>query len=234
MSESISLNTSRGLSGNTLKLIAIITMLIDHIGVTLVCEEPFYTICRGIGRLAFPIFCFLLVEGFFYTQNIMHYGIRLLLFALISEIPFDLVFHHELYNFHYQNVFFTLFIGLITLVIFAEIDKRFTRSILLRKISKIFILFFGMFIAYAVNTDYSYIGILTIIIFYEFYTNRLLATVLACCCLSFLNILEFTALLDIFLICCYNGKRGFNLKYLFYLFYPLHLLLLYYIEKSFL
>ena len=97
----------KGLSGGAFKMIAIITMFIDHLGATVlraivrlpsVSSVPesqkmwlaIYNLSRDIGRLAFPIFCFLIVEGFLHTRNVKKYAGRLFLFALISEIPFDL------------------------------------------------------------------------------------------------------------------------------------------------
>ena len=100
-----------GLSGSTLKLIAIVTMFIDHLGVVAFETQisnymvPYY-IMRLIGRLAFPIFCFLLVEGFFHTRDVKKYALRLLVFAFISEIPFDLAFNRQLFYWRHQNVFF--------------------------------------------------------------------------------------------------------------------------------
>ncbi len=124
MKESMSART-RGITGNTLKIIAIVTMLIDHIGVaifengmlkyqdnSLAWVSIANLVLRTIGRIAFPIFCFLLVEGFFHTRDIKKYGTRLFLFALISEIPFDLAVFDTWFYPGYQNVYFTLFIGL--------------------------------------------------------------------------------------------------------------------------
>ena len=121
----------KGLSGSTLKLIAIITMFIDHIGAVIV-ERMLYvtgntgsftyeqmqnldTILRSIGRIGFPLFCFLLVEGFLHTRNLGKYALRLLVFAVVSELPFNLAFAGQLFFAGYQNVFFTLLIGLITM-----------------------------------------------------------------------------------------------------------------------
>lgn len=140
----------KGLSGSTIKLIAIIAMLIDHTaatilermmmraGYTLVMSDnrlmsawiaghPLlyysYITMRLIGRFGFPIFCFLLVEGFVHTRNRVKYALRLFLFALISEIPFDLAVHGEWFYTQYQNVFFTLFIGLITMCAFSFFEE---------------------------------------------------------------------------------------------------------------
>lgn len=115
----------RILSGSALKMIAIITMLIDHIGAVLLSmyqpaqkilftlfgrEYTVYLIFRDIGRAAFPIFCFLLLEGFRHTRSRFLYGRNLLLFALLSEIPWNLMFTNTL-RYERQNVFFTLFLG---------------------------------------------------------------------------------------------------------------------------
>ena len=124
----------KGISGSTLKMIAIVTMLIDHIGAAVLARLLMvnglgeldqtnadaimqwlsangalywtYTIMRMIGRVAFPIFCFLLVEGFLHTHDVKKYAMRLGLFALLSEIPFDLAFSSKILEFNYQNVFF--------------------------------------------------------------------------------------------------------------------------------
>jgi hypothetical protein len=132
-----SVEVKRGLTGSTLKLIAIITMFIDHIGafliepilfnanpymtkpilwgLTLTQLKTLDTTLRLIGRLAFPLFTFLLVEGFLHTRSKKNYLIRLSLFALISEIPFDLARSRIMFDFSYQNVFFTLALGLAVL-----------------------------------------------------------------------------------------------------------------------
>lgn len=153
------MQTKKEITGATLKWIAIITMLIDHIGAAIL--EPYMGgefgpmptkvlglnsmiwdfIIRGIGRVAFPIFIFLMVEGFFYTRNRKKYAIRLGLFCLISEIPFNLGFHPqdmEIYSdlprlkfidfdYTYQNVFFTLFIGFLTIWVMKVVSDYFAQ-----------------------------------------------------------------------------------------------------------
>ncbi|MDO5336225.1 MAG: TraX family protein [Eubacteriales bacterium] len=145
-------NKKRGISGSTMKIIAIVTMLIDHIGAALLGRLLMQTgymnvlqsgdaalieqwakgnagllgtffIMRMIGRLGFPIFCFLLVEGFQKTRNVKKYILRLGIFALISEIPFDLAFHGTLLEFSYQNVFFTLFFGILVMYAFQSASE---------------------------------------------------------------------------------------------------------------
>ncbi|HWT26306.1 MAG TPA: TraX family protein, partial [Mobilitalea sp.] len=135
-----------------LKMVAIIAMLIDHTAAVLVPQGSVYYIpMRCIGRLAFPIFCYLIVEGFNHTSNVKKYIIRLGLFALISEIPFDLAFYHEhfgsefikdfqgaigskyfiLHLISYQNVFFTLFLGLCLITIMNMVEKKFDKQVII-------------------------------------------------------------------------------------------------------
>ena len=108
-----------GISGYWLKLIAVISMLIDHTSAVILeqipgLEAPAFFM-RIIGRLAFPIYCFLLVEGFYHTRSRAKYAGRLFLFALISEVPFDLAFSRRMWDFSSNNVFFTLLFGLLVI-----------------------------------------------------------------------------------------------------------------------
>ena len=93
------------MTGLTLKLIAVISMLLDHTGHVLFPGQIWF---RYVGRLAFPIYSFLLAEGFFHTKNLKSYMFRLLFFGIISEIPFDLAFYDTVFTFEHQNVFWTL------------------------------------------------------------------------------------------------------------------------------
>lgn len=141
---------NKGITGSTVKIIAVVTMLIDHIGAAILTRmlivRGMYTmpgdsaaiarwlaengalysamlVMRMIGRLGFPIFCFLLTEGFQKTRSRKKYMFRLGLFALISEIPFDLAFSGQILEFRYQNVYFTLFIGMLGLTAFDCLAK---------------------------------------------------------------------------------------------------------------
>ena len=125
----------KGLSGSALKMIAIATMLIDHIAATVIIRVlkfggyndslyQLYRVMRNIGRIAFPIFCFLLVEGFMHTRDREKYALRLGCFAAISEIPFDLAFNGKILEVGYQNVFFTLLLGLLTMMAYDSVMKQ--------------------------------------------------------------------------------------------------------------
>lgn len=252
----------RGLSGSTLKLIAIVTMLIDHTGATLLgrflmasgymdmaasgSQEEIaawlsqnsalyltYWVMRLIGRIAFPIFCFLLVEGFQRTHDVRKYALRLGLFALISEIPFDFALRSQALEFSYQNVFFTLFIGLIAMIGYDQVCRRQWLSgkradQLVKLLLCALILLVCCTAADFLRTDYASTGVLCITVLYVFRRKKPL--MIAAGCIAFLW--EFTAPLAFLPIAFYNGKRGMKLKYVFYLFYPVHLLLLYLIALA--
>lgn len=222
----------KGLSGSTLKLIAIITMLIDHIGAGIIEQMPGFftnttlywtdTILRLIGRIAFPIFCFLLVEGFLHTSNMKKYASRLFLFALISEVPFDLAFKRQIFETSSQNVFFTLFIGLLTLIAIKHFEKN--------KVLIVISVFAGILAAQLLSTDYKGLGIVFILLLYVFRKNMKIRNIV-CSLVILTNLFEITAPLAFIPISLYNGERGFKMKYFFYVFYPAHLLLLYAIAQ---
>lgn len=235
----------RGISGSTLKLIAIITMLIDHVGAVIVWRMilrraeaqgmvgmiigdelySFYRILRNIGRIAFPIYCFLLVEGFQRTRSRKRYALRLGIFALISELPFNLALSSEVIHTAHQNVFFTLLIGLLTMIAADAISNSGSRKVpvFVRYLAEIAVFAAGAFMAEAMCTDYGAKGIFCIMVLYLFRRNKLAQTLSGAVAFSW----ETTAPLAFIPIWFYNGRRGLKLKYVFYLFYPLHLLILY-------
>lgn len=233
-----------------LKMIAIIIMLIDHIGAIFIPSDTVLCLVfRSIGRLAFPIFCFLIVEGFYHTKNVKKYLIRLGIFALISEIPFDLAFYREWHgtdvnlsnidsttisNFMlHQNVFFTLFFGLLLITIMNKVEKKFQKQIILNNLINGLVTIAFCIIAAVLKVDYGYYGILLITAFYLFRGNKVLVTLAIFLVLGYLlnDIFSgFFATLSMAFIAFYNEKKGKDIKYLFYIFYPAHLLILYLIS----
>lgn len=208
------------MSGYSLKLIALVTMFIDHMGLVLF---PDVIILRCIGRISFPIFAFLIVEGFVHTSNFKKYIARIVAFAFVSEIPFNLLVSGRLIDFEHQNVFFTFAIGLMVLY--------FVRKNTVLILNNAFLIL-GILFSVILMTDYSIYGIGLIYIFYVFkYDKRVMF------CLSTLVSLisggaqSFAALATLLLV-FYNGERGSfipdkkYIKYLFYVFYPLHMLVL--------
>lgn len=243
----------RGISGSTLKIIAIIAMLIDHIGAVILerilinaglftvmqsgdtnAIMQFYTENAGlltlytvmrqfIGRLGFPIFCFLLVEGFLHTRNVTKYAVRLGIFALISEVPFDFAFAGKPFYFGYQNVFFTLFIGLLVMLAYQAIAEKMKAHVAVKVLLYIASFGAGALFAAFLRTDYGAIGIMCIMALYIFRKNKVFQIIAGCAAFLW----EITAPLAFIPIGFYNGKRGLKMKYVFYAFYPLHLFVLY-------
>ncbi len=226
------------LSAGTLKLIAIVTMFIDHFAAGVYAKmyskgyflqwsmadyaADIYYICRDIGRFAFPVFCFLLVEGFFYTRSRIKYLRNLMIFALISEVPFDLLLEEKI-GFSGQNVFFTLAIALGVIWGITRVKEKFATEPTISFFLQGTVIVAGCLLAYGLSTDYSYYGIVLAVIFYYYRNNRILACLVGYVWFTFEPwcFPAFIALLF------YNGKRGISLKYFFYAFYPVHLLLLY-------
>lgn len=226
---------THGVSGSTLKLIAVVTMLIDHVAATVIARMLFtgqgtqmlwriYFGMRDIGRIAFPIYCFLLVEGFDHTRNRRKYALRLFLFALVSEVPFDLAFGSTFLEFGYQNVFFTLLIGLLTIMAFDAVYEKQEWHVAVRAVLLAVIAVGGMGLVYLMHTDYDAKGVMVILILYL--TRKIGGLQILAGCLAFCW-WELPAIVAFIPIAFYNGKRGLNIKYFFYAFYPVHLLILY-------
>ncbi|MGN0402265.1 MAG: TraX family protein [Acetatifactor sp.] len=319
-----------GISGSTLKIIAMTAMLIDHIAAAvftriLICRgyfgavsardmgkvclqfmdnEALYLLVsrmRMIGRIGFPLFCFLLVEGFQKTGNRKKYILRLGIFALISEIPFDLAFAGKVFDFSGQNVYFTLLIGMLFMCACTYVSKlrlpgavkavlvgagilllpvyyvkRYTSLVtkllepflviggelgLIHSRTEAFwfvsfclaavlfilwliyrrvvgpdaawglgvsfgMLTLGMLLGDLMKTDYGGSGVLTIAVMYFLRGGRILSGLGGCTMLNITHTNEVTAYLALIPIAYYNGERGLKLKYLFYAFYPVHLLVL--------
>ena len=217
------------LDGRTLKTIALISMLIDHTGCALF---PHLAILRYLGRLAFPIYCFLLTEGALHTKDIRKYIFRLLIFALVSEIPFDLaLMDGRLFYMKHQNVFFTLAIGVAMIGICEYLGRRISPG-------KVWILHVAVFAAAALIAEYAEVdyharGIMVIAAFYFFRNEAAIKYFLVAMVLFYMGGKEPAAVISLLLIDLYNGKRGSQpaaLKYGFYAFYPVHLTILYLIR----
>ena len=203
-----------------LKCIAIVSMALDHTGAVL---YPSQIWLRCLGRIAFPIFCFLIVKGFFHTHDVRRYMGRLGVFALISEIPYDLAFRGVPLEYAHQNVFFTLLIG-IGMMVLLERNREWP--------VKAVILLLAMWLAVLIRSDYNFRGVLLIFVFYIFHESRWLA-VTAGGFWNFLyqGVIQKYGVLSVLPLALYNGERGRKMKYFFYIFYPAHLLLLYGISR---
>ncbi len=258
------------MSGFVLKIIACIAMLLDHIAIIFnIAILPF----RAIGRIAFPIYAFFIVEGYFKTSNVKKYKMRLIVVALISELPRKLFIRNLSFDKFVEaflkdpiptlfinngiNAIFTLFIGLVLIDILSKINRKYDncqnqrKKLIIAILSAISIVT-ACVVAVLINSDYSYIGILMIVVFYYFKNNSLRlafgfgAITLFDLIMSFfvesepfvwclISLSKIAVLIPLFV---YNGMSGLPQKqtskkfiqWSFYLFYPLHLLILYLIS----
>lgn len=231
-------HNTKGVTGFTLKMIALCTMFVDHFAATMLegfmegelWQQIIYWGLRGVGRMAFPIYCFLLVEGFCHTKNIRKYLIRMFIFALASELPFDLAFNYNhKYFWKSNNVFFTLFLGLAAITLLDLYKRNRTKlhmwAVIL--LSAVTIIAFAALAEFVLFTDYGGAGVLAIVLIYYFHNNKALGFSLAVVALFlFASVTELPAIAMLPVIIFYNGERGRQVKYVFYAFYPVHLLLL--------
>ena len=224
------LNSFRILSGSALKLLAVVSMLIDHLAAFYWYNVPalqavWFTIghraftplilMRIFGRIAFPLFAFLIVEGFVHTRSRKRYGLNLAIFALISEIPWNLV-HTGTLLYPGQNVFFTLLLGFLGLCAIEKYSGN--KPYLLGSLLGLLV------VSIFLRADYGCSGYGFILLLYVLRDNKILQAIIGSCVLGS----RWIAGLAFIPINMYNGKRGFVKgpvwKYAFYLFYPLHLL----------
>lgn len=224
------------ITGSFLKWLAMVSMLIDHVGAMLL--EPWlnatgglaypdidwdtlYMAMRLIGRLAFPIFCFLIVEGYHHTHDVKQYAKRLLIFAFISEIPFNLGVNQTLFDFGHQNVFFTLLAGLLAIWALEKVENRWQRLVAIALLVSL---------AELLNTDYGAYGVIMILLLHWTRRNRRIQVAVG----ALFNLAQMTAALAFIPIYFYNGKKGRgNAKWLYW-FYPVHILILALIYQYFL
>ncbi|ERK53635.1 TraX family protein [Leptotrichia sp. oral taxon 879] len=222
----------RVFSGAQLKYIAFLSMLIDHVNKALMypllTENGFLRYVSDVfdilGRVAFPIFMFFLVEGFFKTGNRFKYLLNLIIFGIISEIPFDLFQSAVFFQPNSNNVMFTLALALVMIWVIDElkVPKSYIIPPVLWFPVSIIIVITVCLLSMIWGLDYEYHGILIAYFFYIFRNNPILSIIG-----GYLSIFKTPwALLGFGLTLTYNGKRGKQNKILNYLFYPVHLLIL--------
>lgn len=229
----------RILSGSTLKIIAVISMLIDHTAKFLFADyeaihqvlftlgnlkvTPYFCLSSIIGRLAFPLFAFLIVEGYQHTRSVTRYARTLLLFAILSTLPYNYV-QGDVFAFHGSNVLFTLFLGVVCLY---AIDHT-------TRLKSALVIIAALCIAFLIKCNYGPTGVAMIIAMYLLRQRReyqCLPIIIAFMSRKY----AMCATLAAIPIMMYNGERGFIRghvgKYLIYIFYPLHLLVLGYLRN---
>ena len=214
-----------------LKLLAMVSMVADHTAVIFSGADflttvlltaggrgfTVYKILRTFGCLAFPIFCFLIAEGAAKTKNIRKYCVRLAVFAILSEIPFNLLVSQNVFCAEKQNVYFTLLLGVLMIFVYENVR---------REVGKFFLMALLAVTAICLKTDYGLKGVLLILVMYALRAKPALQAVLSYPLLSG-GLPAMAAFIPINL---YNGRRGFIRsacwKYAFYIFYPVHILLI--------
>ncbi|MBO4473424.1 MAG: TraX protein [Clostridiales bacterium] len=230
--------SGRGISGSALKVIAVISMLIDHTSGHVLAKYEWmyapllefqghkltwmYILRNFIGRLAFPIFCFLLVEGFLHTRSRLKYALNLGIFAILSEIPWNLLHGGSVLNYKSQSVFFTLLFGLLGIWALEYFEKEKAKSVL--------IVVGLLMVSSFAHADYGAKGYGLILAIYGLRNSKLLTAVVGSALTSWRAGIAFIP------ISLYNGERGFVrgkvLKYAFYAIYPVHMLVLYLIKRG--
>jgi len=242
-------------------------MVIDHVGLIFF---PHILLLRIVGRLAFPLFAWLIANGAYYSKNTKIYLARLFLFAVVAQIPFILINRLIDPAFWELNVLFTLFLGLAAIVLMRRSKNNFT-SVLIVILSAV--------LAEILNTDYGALGVLAIVVFYVSFkdikkmiilqiclftllslipivvvialtrvANPVASTLSVTVCPStwisvcfklsvaippnfvILNLIEPLGLFSLILIAFYGNQEGWKMKYIFYWFYPMHLVILYIIK----
>lgn len=238
-------HTKLDISSAGLHVLAMALMLCDHMWAMLFPAAEWLT-C--IGRIAFPIFAFLIVEGYTHTHNLRRYLLRMLVWALIAEVPFDLMYGGTVFYPFHQNVLWTFLLSLLLIALIEKCRARFQAVPAALLSAGIVVL--GYVLGYAAMVDYYGVGVLTVLTFFFFRKRNWICRLGQLACLYILNVhlldglyypvqvFGFTievvqqgfALLALLPIWLYQGRQGFHNKafqYFCYAFYPLHMLLLF-------
>lgn len=232
------------LTAAVLHIIAMTLMLMDHLWATLLPAREWLT-CAG--RVAFPIFAFMAVEGYFHTRSFKKYILRMLLFAVLSEIPFDLMYGGTWFYPVHQNVLWTFLLGLLGVWLMEQVRKKGKTWMYL--LVCVLVVPAGLVLGTLCMVDYYGVGVLTIFVFYFLHGRKWWCFLGQLAALYWLNVellgglmypvqlfgMEFElcqqglALLALIPIWLYRGRQGYHSKtfrYLCYAFYPVHMLLL--------
>lgn len=232
------------LTSFALHILAMLFMLCDHLWATVVSGNLWMGL---IGRIAFPLFAFFIVEGYFHTKNLKKYVGRLLIFALLSEIPFNLMMGSRALYPPHQNVLWTFLIA-IGLIHLNEKARR-TGKWPVRILTAVGTVLLGAIVGLLTMVDYYHAGVLTVLVFYFFRGRKWWALLGQLICLAYINLemlggigyevqllgqalfisKQSFALLALIPIWLYRGRQGYHskpLQYVYYAFYPVHMLIL--------
>lgn len=224
----------RVLDGTTLKIIAMISMVFDHAG-DMFFPEVMWP--RMIGRLGMPVFSFCIAEGYAHTRNKKKYLCRIGIFALISEVPFDLAFEGRI-GFDHQNIMLTYFLSVAALMLFDLIrgikDPEGKPAPVWKTVFGVFVVAAIAVLALLLRADYTIFGVISVFLFYVLrQKHHLLRVGVGTAFLALTRTVGYYCATGFSFIplAMYNGKKGKGLKWLFYFFYPAHLLLLALIKR---
>lgn len=221
------------MTSTKLKIIACVTMFIDHATLFFHFKKDFALVAtmHAIGRLAFPIFAFLIAEGFYHTKNVKKYLTRLFLFAVVSQVPYNIVFFEEWIQWEQLNILFNFFFGLLALCVYKKNKYAGIGAVII----------FSCLNQFTIHMGYGAFGVLLVFFFYIFRDSFVkqagsLTLLMIIYILNFIikyyprmgfyTFLQAFAVLSLFILYFYNGKKGKDIKYLFYAFYPTHIALL--------
>ncbi|MBR2551159.1 MAG: hypothetical protein IKE92_14375 [Clostridiales bacterium] len=230
---SIRYDKLRVLDGTVLKIIAMVSMVFDHVG-DMFFPDVLWP--RMIGRLAMPLFAFCITEGYIHTSDKKKYLIRMGVFALVSEVPFDLAFEGKV-SLNHQNIMLTFFMSILALMLFDLIRGKKNEDTGRYSIGKTIlgslVIIGTAAVAILIKADYTMFAVISVFLFYLFKdTKHFIRTGVGVAFLALTRTMGYycTTGLSIIPLLLYNGKKGKGLKWLFYAFYPGHLLLLYLIK----
>jgi len=232
------------ISSAGLHVIAMVLMLMDHMWATVFTNAGWLT---AVGRLAFPIFAFMIVEGYTHTRNLKKYVLRLFGFALIAEIPFNLMVGNSVIYYVHQNVLWTFLIG-IGLIHINELARK-KEKLWLTVLTMVLTTLLGFVLGFATFVDYNAAGVLTVLAFYFFRGRKWWCYLGQLAALYYINVellqglffevelfghkfeivQQGLALLSLAFIWLYKGRQGKKSKafqYFCYAFYPAHMLIL--------
>lgn len=237
-------------SSCSLHILAMACMLCDHMWASLF---PYMEWMTCVGRIAFPIFAFMIVEGYFHTKDIKKYLLRLLIFAVISEVPFDLLYGSmPIYPYH-QNVMWTLMLGLLGILAIETVKKK--QKLWLTILTSVGVVLGGLVIGTISMIDFYGAGVVMILVFYFFRGRKWWNYLGQLVFMYYINseilgglyynvklfghnfevVQQAIALVALIPIWLYRGRQGYHakwFKYLCYGFYPAHLLILFIIWKA--
>lgn len=231
-----------GLTSNMLRLLAVLFMISDHVWATYMSFGNWMTY---VGRLAFPIFAFQISEGFVHTKNFKKYALRLFIFALISELPFNLFYSSRWFNPYHQNVMFTLLLGLLAIKVIDNLKKDHRFQNIALSVLWLLLIVTGSVLGFA---DYGFNGVLMVVLFYVcrnfpfawlgqlvgmvainiiFFEGQVIPTEIFGIAVEIPT--QAFAVLSLIPIWLYSGRKGISNKFLqygFYAFYPVHMIIL--------